>query len=76
MLPYIGFGAIALINLYFAYYFILADGRGQLTWMGFVSLFVAIVFIYLFIRYYQAMKRQNMKNFNAHIKSDDDRLLK
>jgi len=76
MLLYIGFGAFALINLYFAYYFILADGRGQLTWMGVVSLFVAFVFIYLLIRYYQAMKRQNMKNFNAHIKSDDDRLLK
>ncbi|GGB13279.1 hypothetical protein ERX37_05545 [Macrococcus hajekii] len=76
MLPYIGFGAMALINLYFAYYYILADGRGELTWMGFVSLFVSILFFFILVRYHQSMKRQQVKNFNGHIKTDDDRLIK
>ncbi|TDM02516.1 hypothetical protein [Macrococcus carouselicus] len=76
MLPYIGFGALALINLYFAYYYLLADGRGELSWMGIPSLAVSILFFYILWRYHQSVQREKVKNFNAHIKSDDDRLIK
>lgn len=76
MYPYIGLIVIACINFYFAYYYILGGGRGELTWMGFVSLIVAVIFLLLLNRYHRSVKRQNMKNFNSHIKSDDDRLIK
>ncbi|TDM07873.1 hypothetical protein [Macrococcus lamae] len=76
MYPYIGMSVIALINFYFAYYYIIGGGRGALTWMGFVSLLVGLLFLLLLNRYHRSVKRQNMKEFNAHIKSDDDRLIK
>ncbi|KAA1037644.1 hypothetical protein [Macrococcus equipercicus] len=76
MYPYIGMSVIALLNFYFAYYYIIGAGRGELTFMGYVSLLVGLVFLLLLYRYHQSVKRQNMKDFNSHIKSDDDRLIK
>lgn len=76
MYPYIGMTIIALVNFYFAFYYILGGGRGELMWMGIVSLLVGIIFLLLLNRYHQSVKRQNMTDFNSHIKSDDDRLLK
>lgn len=76
MIPYIGMSLIAAINFYFAYYYLLGGGRGELSWMGAVSLLVAFVFIGLLYRYHQSVKRQNMERFNEHIKTDDDRLIK
>lgn len=68
--------ALVAINLYLSYYYIIGPGRGEVSWMGFVSLFAALMLIGLTYKYYQSQKKINMDDFNAHIKSDDDRLIK
>ena len=73
---YLMMSFLILVNVWFSYYFIFGDGQGELTFMGFISLITAIIITLLMIRFYRFEKRQNMKNFNAHIKSDDDRILK
>ncbi|MCG7418827.1 hypothetical protein MHJ97_00060 [Macrococcus epidermidis] len=68
--------ALVAINLYLSYYYIICPGRGEVSWMGVVSLFAALMLIGLTYKYYQSQKKINMDDFNAHIKSDDDRLIK
>ncbi|RAI81475.1 hypothetical protein ETI06_06390 [Macrococcoides goetzii] len=68
--------ALVAINLYLSYYYIIGPGRGEVSWMGFVSLFAALMLIGLTYKYYQSQKKINMDDFNAHIKSDDDRIIK
>lgn len=45
-------------------------------WMGFVSLFAAFLLIMLTVQYFKHQKKQDHSNINAHIKSEDDRILK
>ncbi|MCU7557747.1 hypothetical protein [Macrococcus capreoli] len=68
--------ALVGINLYLTYYYIIGPGRGEVSWMGFVSLFAALMLAALTYKYYQSQKEINMDDFNSHIKSDKDRLLK
>lgn len=68
--------ALVCVNLYLSYYYIIGPGRGEVSWMGFVSLFAALMLTVLTYRYYQSQKKIKMEDFNAHIKSDDDRILK
>lgn len=67
-------GGIMLINLYLSYHYIF-NVKG-LMWMGFVSLFAALLLIALMVQYYKQQKKQDHSNINEHIKSDDDRILK
>lgn len=68
--------ALVAVNIFLSYYYIIGPGRGEVSWMGFVSLFAAIMLIVLTYRYYQSQKKMDMNDFNSHIKSEDDRLLK
>ncbi|UOB20862.1 hypothetical protein [Macrococcus armenti] len=67
-------GVIAIINLFLSYYYIFVV-KG-LMWMGFVSLFAAGLLISLMIKYYKHQKKKDFSNINAHIKSEEDRILK
>lgn len=68
--------ALVAINFYLAFYYIIGPGRGEVSWMGFVSLFAAFMLAFLTYKYYQSQKKIDMKDFNAHIKSDEDRIIK
>ncbi|UBH22731.1 hypothetical protein LAU42_01950 [Macrococcus armenti] len=67
-------GVFAIINLFLIYYYIFVV-KG-LMWMGFVSLFAAGLLISLMIKYYKQQKKKDFSNINAHIKSEEDRILK
>lgn len=65
---------IAAINLGLSYHYIF-NVKG-LMWMGFVSLFAALLLMMFTVQYYKYQKNQDHSNINAHIKSEDDRILK
>ncbi|ARQ03663.1 hypothetical protein [Macrococcoides caseolyticum] len=65
---------IAAINLGLSYHYIF-NVKG-LMWMGFVSLFAALLLMMFTVQYYKHQKKQDHSNINAHIKSEDDRILK
>lgn len=65
---------IAAINLGLSYHYIF-NVKG-LMWMGFVSLFAALLLMMFTVQYYKHQKNQDHSNINAHIKSEDDRILK
>ncbi|WP_414044019.1 hypothetical protein [Macrococcus animalis] len=68
--------ALVGVNLYLTYYYIIGPGRGEVSWMGFVSLFAALMLLGLTYKYYQSQKKVDMNDFNSHIKSDEDRMIK
>lgn len=68
--------ALVGVNLYLTYYYIVGPGRGEVSWMGFVSLFAALMLLGLTYKYYKSQKKVDMNDFNSHIKSDDDRIIK
>ena len=65
---------IAAINFGLSYHYIF-NVKG-LMWMGFVSLFAALLLMMLTVQYYKHQEKQDHSNINAHIKSEDDRILK
>ncbi|MCE4957284.1 hypothetical protein [Macrococcoides caseolyticum] len=67
---------LVAVNIYLSYYYIIGPGRGELSWMGVISLIAAVMIAALTRKYYQSQKTIDMKDFNAHIKSDDDRIIK